>query len=107
MIDFTFDKPFYNEKQLLKVIPVKRSTFYSWQSEWIAKGKDPAEMGKLIMKSKPESKRLIVYWNAPKFLTWMYQNKIIKPTTYDYEIALKEHALVVFNRAKEKHGKDK
>ena len=40
-MDFKFDKPFYSERELLKLVPVKRSTFYSWQSQWISLGNDP------------------------------------------------------------------
>ena len=76
MLDYKFDKPFFPEKELLKVIPVKRSTFFAWQSEWISKGKDPKEMGKLVFKNKSKSKRFMVYWNAPVFLKWMLDNKL-------------------------------
>ena len=76
MLDYKFDKQFFPEKELLKVIPVKRSTFFAWQSEWISKGKDPKEMGKLVFKNKSKSKRFMVYWNAPVFLKWMLDNKL-------------------------------
>ena len=46
------------ESELLKIIPIKRSTFYSWQSEWIANGNDPRDMGKLLILSNPKSKNL-------------------------------------------------
>ena len=52
--NFKFDKPFYPERELLKIIPIKRSTFYAWQSEWIAKGNDPALMGKVLEAIKEE-----------------------------------------------------
>ena len=56
-MDFKFDKPFYSERELLKVVPVKRSTFYSWQSQWISFGNDPREMGKILIQNSPTSKR--------------------------------------------------
>ena len=56
-MDFNFKQPFYKESELLKIIPIKRS-FYSWQSEWIANGNDPREMGKILILSNPKSKNL-------------------------------------------------
>ena len=66
MFDFKFDRPFYRERDFLKIISIPRSTFYSWQSEWIAKGNDPKEMGKITMKESSS-----VYWNGPIFLKWL------------------------------------
>ena len=51
--DFNFDKPFYTEKELLKRVPIKRSTFYAWQSEWISLGNDPKLMGKVLILNNP------------------------------------------------------
>ncbi len=47
MLNFKFNKPFYRVGDLLKIIPLPRSTFYKFQNEWISKGHDPADMGKV------------------------------------------------------------
>jgi len=99
-MDFKFTKPFYSERELLKVVPVKRSTFYSWQSHWISLGNDPREMGKILIQNSPTSKRPIVFWNAPLFLKWMSKHKIQQPTKYDYEVADKEYAIAVVKGVK-------
>ena len=88
MFNFKFDRPFYKEKEFLKIVPVPRSTFFHWQNEWISKGYDPLEMGKMEMRDSSA-----VYWNGPKFL----QNP-----KYDYEEEHKKTALVVVNKLKQR-----
>jgi len=100
-MDFKFDKPFYSERELLKIIPIKRSTFSSWQSEWLAKGKDPKEMGKLLLKLNSKSKRPIVYWNAPKYLAWLEKYKINVDPQFDYEYHNKQIAVAVVKGVKQ------
>ena len=104
-MDFKFDKPFYSERELLKIIPIKRSTFYSWQSEWLAKGKDPKEMGKLLLKLNSKSKRPIVYWNAKKFLEWLYKYKANQNVQYNHQQTEKNIAVAVIKGAK-KYGNE-
>ena len=60
-MDFKFDKPFYSERELLKLVPVKRSTFYSWQSQWISFGNDPREMGKILIQIVLHQKDLLCF----------------------------------------------
>ena len=99
-MDFKFDKPFYSERELLKIIPVKRATFYNWQSQWIAKGNDPKHMGKLLIRNNPKSKRPIVFWDAPKFLKWMTDYVINQDTKWDYEYHQKMIAVAVLKVVK-------
>jgi len=101
MFDFKFDRPFYKERDFLKVISVPRSTFYSWQREWIALGNDPSEMGKVEMRGSSS-----VYWNGPKFLKWMIEHKVKQPTKYDYEEEGKKKALLVISNLKKKNKGD-
>ena len=93
MFDFKFDRPFYKEKDFLKIISIPRSTFHSWQSEWISKGRDPRLMGKVYIKGSSS-----VYWNGPKFLKWLIENKIKQNPKYDYQEEQKKTALVVINK---------
>ena len=78
-MDFKFNKPFYAESELLKIIPIKRSTFFVWQSEWIMKGNDPKEMGKVSILNSSKSKRAIVYWDAKK-----YQRDLARTLNYSW-----------------------
>ena len=89
-MDFNFKQPFYKESELLKIIPIKRSTFYSWQSEWIANGNDPREMGKILILSNPKSKKPLVYWDAKKFLNWVYKYKVNTDPNLITSIILKQ-----------------
>ena len=84
MLNFKFNQPFYKVGDLLKIIPLPRSTFYKFQNEWISKGHDPADMGKV----KVEGIRY-GYWDAKKFLNWLIANKI-KGARYDYEVQEQE-----------------
>ena len=97
MFNFKFDRPFYKEKDFLKIISIPRSTFYSWQSEWISKGRDPRLMGKVYIKGSSS-----VYWNGPLFLDWMIKHKIKHDPKYDYEEEHKNKALVVINNLKKR-----
>ena len=97
MFNFKFDRPFYKEKDFLKIISISRATFYSWQSEWISKGGDPKDMGKIILKGSSS-----VYWNGPKYINWLIENKIETDPTYDYEVEQKNRALVVVNNLEKK-----
>ena len=41
------------------------------------------------------------YWNAPKFLKWLIENKIISSAKYDYEVEdqkISENALLIINQ---------
>ncbi len=80
MLNFKFNKPFYRVGDLLKIIPIPRSTFYKFQNEWITGGHDPADMGKIKVNGIRYG-----YWDAQKFLNWLIVNKI-KGARYDYEL---------------------
>ena len=103
-MDFKFDNPFYSERELLKIIPIKRSTFYAWQSEWIAKGNDPKEMGKILIINGPKSKRGIVFWNAPKFLEWLFIHKANQDPQYNHQQLEKDTAIAVITGVKKRNG---
>jgi hypothetical protein len=43
-----------------------------------------------------------VYWNGPKFLKWLIENKIKQNPKYDYQEEQKKTALVVINKLNKK-----
>jgi len=96
MFDFKFNKAFYKEAELLKIVPVPRATFYSWQADWISKGNDPKLMGKILVKGTST-----VFWNGPIFLNWLYENKFNMETKYDYEVEDKKKAVLVISKLKQ------
>jgi|8_EtaG_2_1085327.scaffolds.fasta_scaffold64116_2 hypothetical protein len=98
MLNFSFDKAFYIEREVLKRLPIPRSTFYRWQSEWISKGKDPKQMGKILVKGTST-----VFWNGPVLLNWLIDNKFNFDATYNYDKADKKEALLVINNLIEKN----
>ena len=99
-MDFNFDKPFYPERELLKIIPIKRSTFYAWQSEWIAQGNDPKLMGRVTILNSTKSKRAIVYWNAKIFLEWLFTYKANQDPKYNHQQHEKNIAIAVIKGVK-------
>ena len=102
--NFKFDKPFYPERELLKIIPIKRSTFYAWQSEWIAKVNDPALMGKVLIINGPKSKRGIVFWNAPVFLEWLFKYKANQDPEFNHQQLEKDTAIAVITGVRKTNG---
>ena len=98
MLNFKFNKPFYRVGDLLKIIPLPRSTFYKFQNEWISKGHDPADMGKVKINGIRYG-----YWDAQKFLNWLKTNKI-KGARYDYELRDQEQVKQVLGFVKVEQG---
>ena len=54
-------------------------------------------MGKVYIKGSSS-----VYWNGPKYINWLIENKIETDPTYDYEVEQKNRALVVVNNLEKK-----
>lgn len=98
MLNYKFDKAFYKEADLLKVVPISRSTFYRWQSEWVSKGNDPKLMGKILVKGTST-----VFWNAALFLQWLIEYKFNMETKYDYEAEDKKKAVLVVSTIKQRN----
>jgi len=101
MLNYKFDKAFYKEADLLKVVPIPRSTFYRWQSEWVSKGNDPKLMGKILVKGTST-----VFWNAALFLQWLIEYKFNMETKYDYEAEDKKKAVLVVSTIKQTRKKN-
>ena len=93
MFDFKFNKAFYKEAELLKIVPVPRSTFYSWQCEWVSKGNDPKLMGKILVKGTST-----IFWDGAIYLNWLYENKFNMETKYTYEAEDKKKAVLVITK---------
>jgi len=97
MLNYKFDKAFYKESELLKRLPIPRSTFHRWQTEWISKGNDPKLMGKILVKGTST-----VFWNGALFLQWLIKYKFNMETKYGYEVADKNEAMLVVSTLKKK-----
>jgi len=101
MLNYKFDKVFYKESELLNKVPIPRSTFHKWQSEWISKGNDPKLMGKILVKGTST-----VFWNAALFLQWLIKYKFNMETKYDYEVEDKKKAVLVVSNLNKKKVKN-
>ena len=47
MHEFKFEKALYKTSELIKIVSISKATFYRFVNSWIAKGNDPALMGKV------------------------------------------------------------
>ena len=101
MFNFIFKKIFNTSKELMKITNLPESTFYKFQNEWISKGGDPKDMGKVTVKGGP------ILWNGPEYIEWLKKYKINKPAKFNYEIQdkkISEKALLfIKNKKKENH----
>ena len=70
MFNFTFKKIFNTPKELMEITNIPESTFYKFQNEWIKKGGDLKDMGKVEVDGGP------TLWNGPKYVEWLIGNKI-------------------------------
>jgi len=103
MFNFTFKKIFNTAKELMKITNLPESTFYKFQNEWISKGGDPKEMGKVEVSGGP------ILWNSPKYVEWLIEYKINKPARFNYEIKdkkISEKTLLFINNNKKEQSKN-
>ena len=105
MHEFKFEKALYKTSELIKIVSISKATFYRFVSGWISKGNDPALMGKVLILNNPKSKRPIVYWNAKKFLEWLYKYKANQNVQYNHQQTEKNIAVAVIKGAK-KYGNE-
>ena len=89
MSENIFRKVFSTPKELMEITNIPESTFYKFQNEWIKKGGDPKDMGKVEVDGGP------TLWNGPKYVEWLTENKINK-----------EKALLIIKQSnkREDHG---
>ena len=93
---FNSNQLLFKTEQLLEIIPIPRDFLYKLQREFIAKGGSPEDMGKVSFVGNRKN-----YWNAPKFLKWLIENKVISSAKYDYEVEdkkISENALLIINK---------
>ena len=86
-MNFTFNKIFLTPKELMEITNIPESTFYKFQNEWIRKGGDTIDMGKIEIEGGP------TLWNGPKFVEWLIKNRIKKS----------EKVLLFINKEREKN----
>ena len=84
---FIFNKLFYTANELMEITNIPESTFYKFQNEWIRKGGDTIDMGKIEIEGGP------TLWNGPKFVEWLIKNRIKKS----------EKVLLFINKEREKN----
>ena len=79
--------PFVSEKELIKQLPIPRSTFQSFKNEWAAKGRCLTEMGMFHIEGSGMN-----YWNPQKLFQWLLDYRIKQPGVFDYEKKKNEDA---------------
>jgi len=78
---FTFTQLWYTTTDLLKLIPISRSTFYKMHRELIEQGNDGSQMGKVLIKGTENT-----LWCPITFVSYLKKHKILtQPLQYDYE----------------------
>ena len=97
---FTFTQLWYTTTDLLKLIPISRSTFYKMHRELIEQGNDGSQMGKVVIKGTENT-----LWCPVKFVSYLKKHKILtQPLQYDYEKLEQDQvkvAIGVFNKQQE------
>tara|TARA_R110000751_G_scaffold171060_1_gene277614 strand:+ start:614 stop:949 length:336 start_codon:yes stop_codon:yes gene_type:complete len=79
--NYTFSHIWLDQKQLCEEFGgLKESQLYHWQYQWQKSGRDLAEMGKL---PKHLSRKNL--WDPQKFLIWVTNNQLNKPTEEAHE----------------------
>ena len=94
---FTFTQLWYTTTDLMKLIPISRSTFYKMHRELIEQGNDGSQMGKVVIEGTENT-----LWCPIKFVSYLKKHKILtQPLQYDYEKSEQEQvkvAIGVFNK---------
>jgi|TARA_Y100001951_G_C11227933_1_gene232824 hypothetical protein len=97
---FQFTKLWYPTKEILEIIPISRSTFYLFQDELTAQGRDLSEMGRVKIKGCEN-----IFWDPVKLLDYLNREKVNQPIKYDYEKQQQDDvnvAIGVFNKQQRK-----
>ena len=99
--NYMFSNIWLDQQQLCKEFGgIKESQLYHWQSQWQKQHRDLAEMGKL-----PRHLARKNLWDPQKFLIWVTNNILNKPTEEIHEKQTNEKvtdALMVINNQKRK-----
>ena len=70
----------YPTSELLEIIPISYATFNRFISDLVKEGRDPSEMGRVIIQGVREA-----LWDLGKFKNFLETEKINNPINYDYE----------------------
>ena len=73
-MEFIFNQALYRTEDLLKIIPIPRCSLFKLRDEWIAKGGNTRALGLVKLAGSD-----LNYWEGPKFLEWLYKQKVINP----------------------------
>ena len=92
MHEFKFEKSLYKTTELIKIVSISKATFYRFVNSWIAKGNDPALMGKVKLNGS------LVLWNGPVFLDWLYKYQSNDSARFDYEHRDKQEAQLILSK---------
>ena len=92
MHEFKFEKALYKTSELIKIVSISKATFYRFVNSWIAKGNDPALMGKVKLNGS------LVLWNGPVFLDWVYKYQSNASARFDYEHRDKQEAQLILSK---------
>ena len=91
----------YPTSELLEIIPISYATFNRFISELVKEGRDPAEMGRVVIQGVREA-----LWDLGKFINFLETEKINNPINYDYEKTeqdqIKQALVVNFNNKQER-----
>jgi len=73
-MEFIFNQALYRTEDLLKIIPIPRSSLFKFRDEWIARGGNTRDLGLVKLEGSD-----LNYWEGPKLLNWLYKHKVINP----------------------------
>ena len=100
IVNYTFDKPWYRQSELLDKFSVSNACLKRYMSEQLKAGKTLAEMGYLKFQGFKEP-----CWNPQKFIAWLFEYKLEPEAQYDYELAEQKRlrmGIINFNKQKQR-----
>jgi len=104
MIEQENNMPFISEKELLKQIPIPKSTFLKFKYEWVQKGNCLTQMGMFHIEGSG-----LNYWNVKKLFQWLLDYKIKQPAVFNNEVRDRDVAnnvvLVLRNKGRRRNEK--
>jgi|TARA_B100001971_G_scaffold144098_1_gene133305 hypothetical protein len=95
MNKFNLHKLWIATKELVETTSIPRSSLYRYVEEWVKKGNDPKDMGRIKLRGSKSYR-----WDARVFVGWIIKHKLEEPIKFDYEFAENEHLkqILVFNK---------
>ena len=97
--NYKFAKPWYRQSEITDLLSISNTTLKRYMSEHTQKGGLLADMGHLEIDGFREA-----CWEPIALVNWIYNNKVNKQRTYDYEFAeakkLEENIVNIKQRGK-------